>query len=221
MPTRPDPIRDSIRKALLAATRSEERRRPFALSGHDHEARITLDRRLAAIVRSIDVPRVRTAGHGRSMHYPRRVFVRAARALERRLGWSPISVSESWAQLRTEERSPNEPLSFTGTQVDGPDVDLVELSGLELSEDEQARLWYHVNARDLLRENPHCEEILLEDFEGGPGQSDAYFEYECDDRAAFAAALRASILRIIAAPRERPHSTRRQSVSRTSRGPRR
>lgn len=66
--------KDTLRKALLKAVSVEESGAPFELSGRGHEPRVTLDRQLAAILRSIDLPRVHISGFGANNFYPRRVF---------------------------------------------------------------------------------------------------------------------------------------------------
>lgn len=82
-------IRDEIEKACGL----ERRKRGFNLSGRGHEPRITLNRRMAAILRSCDIPRVTISGYGANNHYPARVFERAMEALTTRLGWCPFARS--------------------------------------------------------------------------------------------------------------------------------
>lgn len=77
-----------IRSAIFRAV--EEETGPFNLSGRGHEPRITLCKRLAAILRGIEVPRVYIPGYGANYYYPERVFRRAAKILKRKLGWEPI-----------------------------------------------------------------------------------------------------------------------------------
>jgi hypothetical protein len=82
---------EAIREALLKAAESEGAKAPFKLSGRDHEPRVTLDGRLAAVVRSIDLPKIYISGYGPNSYYPRRIFKRAAAALKRRLGYCPFA----------------------------------------------------------------------------------------------------------------------------------
>ena len=91
---------DRVRQALLAASELEAAERPFQLSGRGHEPRVTLDVRLAQVVRSLGLPRVEISGFGANKHYPERVFARAAADLRRQLGWSPIELSfgKAWLQ---------------------------------------------------------------------------------------------------------------------------
>lgn len=93
-------MNDEIRRALLAAARAEGALAPFALSGRGHEPRLTLDRRLAAVVRSLDLPHVVMSGYGANKHYPLRVFERAATQVMERVGWPAIVVSRgtAWRQ---------------------------------------------------------------------------------------------------------------------------
>ncbi len=86
---------EAIREALLKAAKSEGAKAPFELSGRDHEPRVTLDRSLAAVVRSIDLPMTYISGYGPNSYYPRRIFKRAATALKRRLGYCPFTFA-SW-----------------------------------------------------------------------------------------------------------------------------
>jgi hypothetical protein len=86
-------------------------------------------------------------------------------------------------------------LIFYGTLIEGPDVDLIDLSGLDLTAEEQERVWSEVSPRTLLVEELDCEEIELDEFEGGPGMSDSRYEYRCGPRHAFIARLAAVLLR--------------------------
>jgi hypothetical protein len=85
---------DAIRIAVADAARDEARRQPFNLSGRSHERRVTLDRRLATILRGQDIPRVFISGYGANYHYPHRVFESAAQLLKERLGALPIAFYE-------------------------------------------------------------------------------------------------------------------------------
>ena len=85
---------DAIRTAVSAAAQSEATKQPFHLSGRGHEARVTLDRHLAAILRGMDLPRVHISGYGPNHHYPRRIFEVAMKTLKRRLGACPIKMYE-------------------------------------------------------------------------------------------------------------------------------
>jgi hypothetical protein len=86
---------DAIRKAMSDAANRERRVRPFNLSGRGHEPRVTLDVRLAAILRGLDIPHVRISGYGPKKFYPVRVLKSAATYLKRRFGWPPVVVSGS------------------------------------------------------------------------------------------------------------------------------
>ena len=87
--------------------------------------------------------------------------------------------------------------TFTGTLIEGPDLDLEELSGLALSDAEWEAVWNKINHRDLVLSCPSCMEIELDEVDEIPGQSDSYFEYDCDDRDLFIAELRSAILSIL------------------------
>lgn len=92
-------VNDRIRRALAAAAEAEEARERFSISGRGHEPRVTLDRRLAQVVRALGLPCVYIGGFGANKHYPHRIFARAAKELEQDLGWAPISVSAWKAAL--------------------------------------------------------------------------------------------------------------------------
>jgi hypothetical protein len=96
----PTDVNDEIRRALLEAARAEVARAPFTLSGRGHEPRVTLDRRLAGVVRSLDLPHVVISGYGANKHYPLRIFERAAAQVMKRVGWPAIAVSRgtAWRQ---------------------------------------------------------------------------------------------------------------------------
>ena len=95
-PTRkPTPLTDAIRTEVKHASSKEGEIEPFRLSGRGHETRVTLDRALAQIIREVNIPCVTLSGYGPRAAYPTRVFIRAAKELRRKLGWSPILVSES------------------------------------------------------------------------------------------------------------------------------
>lgn len=93
-------VNAEVRRALLEAARAEAARAPFALSGRGHEPRVTLDRRMAAVVRGLDLPHVVISGHGANKHYPLSVFERAAAHIMKQVGWPAIAVSRgtAWRQ---------------------------------------------------------------------------------------------------------------------------
>ena len=84
-------------------------------------------------------------------------------------------------------------MKFGGTLIEGPDLDLLEFSGLELSEDDEERLWGDTNPRDLLMECPSVEEVELEEIDDQPGLSDSEYEYVVRDEEKFRKELRAVI----------------------------
>ena len=86
-------INDAIRDELVRAVQSQRKKRSFNLFGRGHEARVTLDRRLAAVLRTCDIPRITISGFGANHHYPARVFAQAKQSLLDRLGWSPFETS--------------------------------------------------------------------------------------------------------------------------------
>jgi hypothetical protein len=113
----PADVNAEIRRALLKAARAEADRAPFSLSGRGHEPRITLDPRMAAVVRSLDLPHVKISGYGANKHYPLRVFKRAAAHVKKRLGWSALKVSDG-AAWRQDPPEPPTVSSQTTTKQD-------------------------------------------------------------------------------------------------------
>jgi len=82
---------DLIRTELQIAAEQERRIGPFNLYGRGHESRITVNVRLAGVLRGSKIPSVYLPGFGPKTHYPYRVFKRAHQALARTLGRSPLS----------------------------------------------------------------------------------------------------------------------------------
>lgn len=85
-------------------------------------------------------------------------------------------------------------LEFTGTLMDGPEVDLVGLSGLILSDEKVDELWAAISPRDLLLEASSVEELEVDEIDGVPGMTDRYFQYICEDKEDLSNELRALIL---------------------------
>jgi hypothetical protein len=81
----------AIRVAVAEAAKRELKKRPFNLFGRGHESRVTLDRRLATILRGQDIPRIYISGYGANYRYPRRVLEAAAELIEAQLGVSLIA----------------------------------------------------------------------------------------------------------------------------------
>lgn len=73
---------DAIRAAFVQAF--AEMPGPFKLSGRGSEGRVTLSRSLAAVLRTVDLPRVYIAGYGANYHYPRRLVERALQIVEQK-----------------------------------------------------------------------------------------------------------------------------------------
>ncbi len=84
-----------IREVLLQAAEFEGKKAAFELSGRGHEPRVSLDVRLAAIVRGVELPSVYISGFGANNFYPLRVFKRAAAKLKREFG-RPILVCNGY-----------------------------------------------------------------------------------------------------------------------------
>jgi len=89
----------------------------------------------------------------------------------------------------------DEDFTFTGSLISGPDVDLVELAGLQLTDEEQERLWDQTTPRRVLVDYLLVEEFEIRAIEGGPGNSDSFYEYRCGDKDAFLKRLREVLLK--------------------------
>lgn len=91
---------------------------------------------------------------------------------------------------------PDEDLVIEGSLMDGPDLDLIDLSGLSLTDDEVDRLWNDVSPRELLIEHLECEEVEIEEIDHAPGFTDRYVQYHCGGRSDFVMRLRETILEL-------------------------
>ena len=91
----------------------------------------------------------------------------------------------------------NNILEFKGTLIEGPEVNLLELSGLELTWSDYIKIWEKndsINERDLLIWHLDCEEFELYEIDESPMHSDVYYEYYCGDFDEFISKLRTWIL---------------------------
>lgn len=97
---RPSNLSAKIRRSLLEAARAEVAQAPFALSGRSHEPLGTLDRWMAAVVRSIRPPNVVIRGDGANKYYLLRIFGRAAVHVSKQFGWPALAESRgtAWRQ---------------------------------------------------------------------------------------------------------------------------
>jgi hypothetical protein len=82
----------AIKNAVLKAVAQERRKAAFNLFGRGHEPRVSLSVCVAAVLRDLDIPRVRISGWGPNYFYPRRVFVTAIKILRRKFRRSPIKL---------------------------------------------------------------------------------------------------------------------------------
>lgn len=101
-------VNQAIRDALAEAARVEGRD-PFQLSGRGHEPRVSVCRRLAGVIRGMDLPSTYISGFGPNTYYPRRVFVRAMESLEQSLGEAPVAESSEGGFYRVNIRSEGAP----------------------------------------------------------------------------------------------------------------
>jgi len=70
-----------------------------------------------------------------------------------------------------------EEMTFSGSLMDGPDLDLVAFAGLELTDEESDRLVDETNMRDLLCECESVQEVEKYEVDEITGMSDVYYEY--------------------------------------------
>ncbi len=68
-------------------------------------------------------------------------------------------------------------MTFSGSLMEGPDLDLVAFAGLELSDEEHDRLVENTTDRDLLCECESVQENEMYEVDEIPGMSDVYYEY--------------------------------------------
>lgn len=89
------------------------------------------------------------------------------------------------------------PFKLTGT-LDGPDdFDLASFAGLELTDDQYDKLWSVTNPNAILYECPCVNVIEKSEFEGLPGQSDVFFEYEATSADLLREELKVAIMRTL------------------------
>ncbi len=117
--------------------------------------------------------------------------------------WPPEASAESSKpggaevdDIRPRERA-DEAFVFRGTRMEGPDVDITSLAGLDLTEAEQEMLWDAVNERDLLLSCPCVTEIEEDTIDDAPGLSDSYYRYEATSREDLIKELREAIQEIL------------------------
>jgi len=91
----------------------------------------------------------------------------------------------------------DEAFVFRGSLINGLEIDLLELSGLELTISDVDKIWAYHNERDVVIEELGCEEIDLYESDDMSGQSDSYYEYRCDDKGEFVRKLRAWIIKLL------------------------
>ena len=86
---------------------------------------------------------------------------------------------------------------FTGTLMEGPEIDLIELSGLKITEEQEQQIWDQINSRDLLMSCPCVDEIEEESIDDAPGLSDTYFSYTAESKEQLGQELKEAILGIL------------------------
>ena len=91
----------------------------------------------------------------------------------------------------------DEEFVFRGSLINGLEIDLLKLSGIELTLSDVDKIWGDTNERVVVTEELDCEEIDLYESDDMPGQSDSYYEYRCNDKREFVRKLRAWIIKLL------------------------
>jgi hypothetical protein len=81
--------------------------------------------------------------------------------------------------------------------MEGPELELLELTKLALSDDETDKIWSEMDPRDLLLECPSVLEMEDYEIDEMPGMSDVYYTYEVANKAVLASELRKAVLSIL------------------------
>lgn len=105
----------------------------------------------------------------------------------------PLTREEASRQAQV----PEDDLIFTGSLIEGLDVDLASLAGLDLTEEQREKIWSEVSQREVLVEHLGCEEIEIARTDSAPGMSDSTFEYRCGPRADFVQRLKDLLLGMV------------------------
>lgn len=82
---------------------------------------------------------------------------------------------------------------FSGSYIDGCEVNILEWAGVELTDAQYDKLWSVVNETDLIEEAGGFVEIdeVIED--APPGMNDTYYSVYCSDVEEFKECLRTVI----------------------------
>lgn len=87
-----DHLRSTLQKVL------EQDKAPFNLWGRGHEERVVLSPRMAAIMRSLEIPRVHISGYGANYFYPKRVFLALEKRINRQFKGEVVKVYGGYLQ---------------------------------------------------------------------------------------------------------------------------
>ncbi|MFK8050732.1 MAG: hypothetical protein AB8B81_20070 [Halioglobus sp.] len=87
--------------------------------------------------------------------------------------------------------------TFTGSVADGPDIDLVAMSGLKFTVQEQERLWRHIDPRTFLIEYLNMEETIRWTRGEDESSNNAELSYSYNSREGFIYALRNGLLALL------------------------
>lgn len=86
--------------------------------------------------------------------------------------------------------------------MDGPDIDVIAISGLSLTETEKERLWAETSPLELLRDCPSVEESEVGEVDEMPGQSDVFYEFHVRSKQVLESELRCAILARLKPPQQ-------------------
>ena len=87
--------------------------------------------------------------------------------------------------------------TFTGSVANGPDIDLVAMSGLKFTAQEQERLWRYVDPRTFLIEHLSIEETICGTCSEGNLSNSTELSYSYNSREGFIYALRNGLLALL------------------------
>jgi len=112
-------------------------------------------------------------------------------------------VSASWEQVEIDvfgdakrlfDVAENGWCEFSASRMDGPNIDVFEVSGLPWTDDINDGVWGNTNWEELFRCCPEVDFKEEETIDEVPGQSDTYFTISVHDPREFARELRVAML---------------------------
>lgn len=114
----------------------------------------------------------------------------AASEIGRRFGQNAIVHHEA---RRPSRLIPLVDMLFGGSQSEGPDLDLIAFSEINLAADQEERLRGYIDYSELIEKCASVEAFTVLTQEGPPGLSDTFYTYRVHDPDTFRVELRALI----------------------------